>query len=177
MISSHTFLEALLSDGRAAEIPEEDDIFGWLIGSWDIEAVLYWAQGRIMKRRGELHASWVLEGRTIQDLVIFPGRAERRAGIHLPCDRYATTIRTYDHALHAWHVHFTNPAAPETNAQLIARRDQNGIALDGKLSDGTSVRWRYVALTTTSFHFTAEKRRAATESWQLYLELFGKRAA
>ncbi len=177
MRKSRIFADALLSSQRAPEIPEADDIFGWLIGSWELEAVLYGINGQTQKRRGELHVSWVLEGRAIQDLFIFPRRAERRAGIQLPGDRYATTIRTYDRSLHAWRVNFINPAADETSAQLVARRDGNGIAMDGRLFDGMPIRWRYVTITKTSFHYTAERCGADGKSWQLYLELFGKRSA
>src|SRR5262249_46688944 len=106
-----------------------DDIFGFLIGSWDLTAVLYDAEGRTQRSRGEIHASWVLEGRAIQDLFIFPRRALPARG-----DRYATTIRTYDRMLNAWRVNFINPAADETSAQLIARRHGQGIEMEGKLS-------------------------------------------
>jgi hypothetical protein len=47
--------------------------------------------------------------------------------------------------------------------------------MEGKLSDGTSIRWRYESITTTSFYYTAEKLRS-DGCWQLYLELFGNRS-
>jgi hypothetical protein len=90
-------------------------------------------------------------------------------------DRYATTIRTFDRTLGAWHVNFINPADDETSAQLVARRDGHDIVMEGKLSDGTPIRWRYKSITPTSFHYTAEKLRSDGQSGQLYLELFGKR--
>ena len=64
------------------------------------------------------------------------------------------------------------PAADETSAQLIARRDRRGIA-EGQLSGGTPVRWRYLSITPTSFHDSAEKRANDGNRWLLYLELFG----
>jgi hypothetical protein len=102
--------------------------------------------------KGELHVSWVLEGRAIQDLSIFPRRADRGSGPPAHGDRYATTIRTLDRTLNAWRVYFINPAADETSAQLIG----NDVSMEGKLRDGTSIRWRYAAITATSFHY-AEK--------------------
>ena len=51
------------------------------------------------------------------------------------------------------------------------------IAMDGKLADGTPIRWRYEAITATPFHYSAEKMRPDDKSGHLYLELFGKRAA
>ena len=116
------------------ELNDADNIFGFLLGSWDIDAVLFGTNGRLQKIKGEVHASWVLEGRAIQDLFIFPRRPDRHAGLPNQGDRYATTIRTYDRSLATWRVNFINPAADETSAQLIARRDSEGISMEGKLA-------------------------------------------
>jgi hypothetical protein len=171
------FLEALPSAQRAPELSEAEDLFGFLIGSWDMDAVLHGAQGEVQRTSGELHASWVLEGRAIQDLFIFPRRADRASGVPARDDRYATTLRTYDRRLNAWRVVFINPAADDTSAQLIARRNDHGIAMEGKLADGTPIRWKYVTIAPTSFHYTAEKLESDGKSWRLYLELFGKRSS
>lgn len=168
------FAEALVSPGRSRELDDADDLFGFLIGNWDLEAVLYDAKGQTQKRKGELLVSWVLEGRAIQDLFIYPRRADRASGVPSGGDRYATTIRTYDRTQRAWRLNFINPAADETSAQLIARRTENGIEMEGMLSDGTPIRWRYVRIEPTSFHYTAE-RRGERDDWRLYLELFGTR--
>lgn len=174
MTVSHAFLDALPFAERTLEIADADDIFGWLIGSWDIDAILYNAEGCAEKRTGEVHASWILEGRAIQDLFIFPRRSER-TGIALPDDRYATTVRTYDKKRNVWHVNFINPAADETSARLIARREGNKILMEGNLSDNTPIRWRYESFSSTSFHYIAEKLGNNNKSWRVYLELFGKR--
>jgi hypothetical protein len=171
------FLEALPAAGPSPELSDADIIFGFLIGSWDIDAVLYSQNEVARKVPGEVHASWILEGRAIQDLFIFPRRADRHSGLPAQGDRYATTIRTYDRTLKAWRVVFINPAAAETSAQLIARRHGDGIAMEGELADGTPIRWRYEVVTPDSFHYSAEKRKVGDDSWRLYLELFGRRAA
>jgi hypothetical protein len=176
MTVTPAFLEALPASQRARELAGVDDIFGFLIGSWDVDAVLYDAEGHARTTRGEVHAAWVLEGRAIQDLFIFPRRADRAAGTPPTGDRYATSIRTYDRTLKAWRVTFINPAADETSAQLIARRKGDSIEMDGKLADGTPIRWRYVTITPANFHYTAERLRSDS-TWHVYLELFGTRAA
>jgi hypothetical protein len=176
MTTQQPFLDALVSSDRAQELIDVDNLFEFLIGSWDIEAILHDPDGRTRKSRGEVHASWILEGRAIQDLFIFPRRADRAGGVPAQGDRYATTIRTYDRMLHAWRVNFINPAADETSAQLVARRRGQEIEMEGKLSGGTPVRWRYDSITRTSFHYSAEKLGSDGKSWQPpYLELFGTR--
>src|SRR5215472_14502292 len=129
MTTPQPFLDALVSPRRAPELAETDDIFGFLIGSWDLEAVLHDADGQTQTRRGELHVARVLEGRAIQDLFIFPRRADRASGVPAQGDRYATTIRTYDRTRRAWRVEFINPADDATSARLLARRNGHGIMM------------------------------------------------
>jgi hypothetical protein len=95
MAIPQSFLDALPSSRRTPDIAEADDIFGFLIGSWEIDAVLYNADGQRQTSKGEVHATWVLEGRAIQDLFIFPRRADRSSGIPARGNRYATTIRNF----------------------------------------------------------------------------------
>jgi hypothetical protein len=177
MSSRNAFLDALASSRRSSELEHVDDIFGFLIGSWDIDAVLHGPDGQARRTRGEVHASWVLEGRAIQDLFIFPRPADRTYGASGPGDRYATTIRTYDRQRGAWRVLFINPAAVETNAELIARRDGQTIAMEGNLADRTPIRWRYEDVTERSFHYSAHRLGSDGRAWQLYLEIFGRRVA
>ena len=150
-----------------------DDIFGWLVGSWEMDAVLYDGDRRLHRSKPS-YGCWRADA--IQDLFIFLRRADRSSGIPTRGDRYATAIRTYDRKLGAWRVNFINPAEDETSAQLIARRDEHGIAMEGRLSTGTPIRWRYPTITPTSFNYTAGKLNADGERWQLYLESFGKRS-
>jgi hypothetical protein len=81
MATPHGFVDGLVSSQRSPELAAVDDIFAFLIGSWDLEAVLYDTDGRTQRSKGELHASWVLEGRAIQDLFIFPRRADRASSV------------------------------------------------------------------------------------------------
>jgi hypothetical protein len=176
MTTHSEFLEALVSSQRAPALADVDDIFGFMIGSWDVEAVLHDGNGGTQRTRGEVHASWVLEGRAVQDLFIFPRRSDRASGVPARGDRYGTTIKTFDRTLDAWRVVFINPADDKTSARLIARRRGQGIEMDGELSDGSPIRWRYASITPTSFHYSAEKLASDGKSWVLYLELFGTRA-
>jgi hypothetical protein len=146
-MTSQDFVDALVSPQRAPELLDVDDLFGFLVGSWDLEAVLHNAGGQTQRMMGELHVSWVLEGRAIQDLFIFP-RREDRAAARTSWDRYTTTIRTYGRTLNAWRVNFINPASDETSAQLTARRRGHGIEMEGQPSGGTmeargSCTWNY----------------------------------
>ena len=62
------FLDALGADGPSADRTGKMDLYGWLIGSWDLDIVRYLPDGATRRRKGEWHFGWALEGRAIQDV-------------------------------------------------------------------------------------------------------------
>ena len=64
------FLKTLVSEEKNAELPEEFDYFGKLVGSWSID---YVDNSNARSRKGEWHFSWVLDGMAIQDIIVLPG--------------------------------------------------------------------------------------------------------
>ena len=53
----------LAASGRSPEIPEAMDLYGWLIGSWELDLVGHDDTGNVIHTTGEAHFAWVLEGR------------------------------------------------------------------------------------------------------------------
>jgi hypothetical protein len=63
--------DVLKAPGRSPEIPESADAYGWLIGSWELDALHYRGVDVTARRiKGEVHFGWVLEGRAVQDVWI-----------------------------------------------------------------------------------------------------------
>lgn len=58
------FVEALVSDGRNPELPEEYDFFGRLVGSWKLDYIDRTLSSSV---KGEWIFERVLEGMGIQD--------------------------------------------------------------------------------------------------------------
>ena len=117
------FHAALSAPARAADIDAADDLYGWLIGSWDMDVVHYRVDLRHARRRGEIHFGWVLEGRAVQDVWIMPPRGEPRRPRrkrHEPA-MYGTTLRVWDPALRAWRVTYINPRTGQRD-ELRGRR-------------------------------------------------------
>src|SRR6266404_344298 len=88
------FHTVLAASGRSAEIPESADAYGWLVGSWELDVLHYWAMD--VSARGikcEVHAGWVLEGRAVQDVWIMPRRSDRTAHLDKKMNMYGTTLR------------------------------------------------------------------------------------
>ena len=97
------FIELLVSAGRSPEIPESEDVYGWLVGSWELEVLHYRAANLAGQGlRGEAHFSWALEGRAIQDVWIMPRFSERSRDSDHTNNMFGTTLRVWDAAAQAW---------------------------------------------------------------------------
>jgi hypothetical protein len=96
-MTAKSFPTALHSAGPASDRAAKLNLYGWLIGDWSMDAVVYRDDGTEHHGSGEIHFGWVLEGRAIQDVWILPGVF------------YGTTLRTYDPGLDAWHILWSDP--------------------------------------------------------------------
>ena len=159
-------IEALAASGRAPEIPAEADVYGWLVGSWDLDVVYYLADVRQHGIRGEAHFGWVLEGRAVQDVWIM-----KRAGV---VDTYGTTIRIWDPLLGAWRVTWMNPISGRRD-ELIGRRIGDDIVQIGSHGDGSHIRWRFLDVTPDSFRWVGDVLEADGETWKREAEFHAKR--
>src|SRR5262249_8422626 len=94
----YDFHRALAATERSPEIPESHDVYGWLVGSWELDVIHYWVDVRDRGITGEVHAERVLEGRGVQDVWIMPRIAERRGPPDKALNSYGTTLRIWDAA-------------------------------------------------------------------------------
>ncbi|HET7433459.1 MAG TPA: hypothetical protein VFN10_01965 [Thermoanaerobaculia bacterium] len=161
-----TMMERLAASGRAPEIPEEHDIYGWLEGAWELDVLRYGQDVRELHVKGEAHFGWVLEGRAVQDVWIM-----KHEGI---VATYGTTIRVWDAAIEAWRVTWMNPISGRRD-ELTGRRIGNDLVQLGHHQDGTIIRWRFVETTNDFFHWLGEALSDDGETWRLEAEFIGKR--
>ena len=165
----------LAAPGRASDIPESADVYGWLVGSWELDVRTYWAKdvsGRGLK--GEAHFGWALEGRAIQDVWIMPRIADRTSQLDKALNMYGTTLRVWDPTIQAWQITWTNPAGDHHERQ-IGRRIGNDIVQLGTRPDGTTTRWMFSDITRDSFHWTGGALNPDGRTWTLEGEFLGKR--
>ena len=168
---------ALLSPGRSPEISEGDDVYGWLCGSWDLEIVRYRGIDVAgQKLRGEVHASWALEGRAVQDVWIMPRRDERQGESDRSMNMYGTTLRSWDPAIRAWRIAWTNPVHGHREEQ-VGRWNRQDILQEGARADGTKTRWTFTDITPKSFHWRGEALYPNQQSWTLEGEFLATRRA
>lgn len=162
------FANALISTKKSSKIPDDQNIFGSVIGNWDFE----WVddQGTAEERRvkGEWLFSWILEGTAIQDLFICPSR-EERIKHKQPDAEYGTTIRIYNPKKRVWDVFY---GCTGETTRLEAQRQGDKIVL--MEINAHKMKWIFSDITENSFHW--QKMIIQDRSkWQLAGELFATR--
>jgi hypothetical protein len=174
LIETDGMHSALSAAGRAHDIPESEDIYGWLIGNWELDVVGYDDEGNVSRSTGEAHFAWVLEGRAVQDVFINPRRSDRGPDSPKFANWFGTTIRIYDPSIHAWRMNWFNPH-DGFRAELIGRRLGRDIVQEGRFPDGTPIRWTFSDITTDSYHWRGERLEPDGKKWRLQVEFWGKR--
>lgn len=162
---SPSFVDALHAAGPAADRADKMALYGWLIGRWEMDAIVHQDDGtQVPGPRGEIHFGWVLEGRAIQDVWILPGVF------------HGTTLRVYDPGIDAWHIVWSDPLK-QYFTQQIGRARGHDIVQEGTDAAGTHVRWSFTEITRDAFHWIGERSPDDGASWQRQIELFARRAA
>ena len=148
------FLNALISEGKNAQLPEEFNYFGRLIGSWKINYINTDTSHSI---QGEWHFSWVLDGMAVQDVIILPG---------FEC---GTTLRVYNPGTHAWDIAygFTGKII-----RLEARK-QDGLIVLTNIEDDKR-KWVFVKIEDNSFHWQ-DVTVADDGEWHINFDLYAER--
>ena len=159
---------------RSPEIPEAADVYGWLIGSWELEVRHYRVDVTGQGLRGEVHLSWVLEGRAVQDVWIMPRVADRSPGLAKTNNMYGTTLRIWDESIQAWRITWNNPVTGQRDEQ-VGRWSGRDIVQVGTHADGTPTRWRFTEITRDSFHWIGEVMQPDGETWKLEAEFLARR--
>lgn len=161
-----TMMQALAASAPAPEIPEQHDVYGWLVGSWELDVIYYLADVRDRKIQGQVHFGWVLEGRAMQDVWIM--KADNVV------NTYGTTFRMWDPSIVAWRVTWTNPISGRRD-ELVGRRQGDDLVQIGTHADGTPIRWIFTDITNDSFRWLGEALQHDGATWKLEAEFHCRR--
>jgi hypothetical protein len=173
-LTAENFHDALVAKGRSPEIPDSADAYGWLIGSWELDVRHYLVDVTARKLRGEVHFSWVLEGRAVQDIWIMPRRLERPSEVDRTCNMYGTTIRVWDGSIQAWRVTWINPVSGSRD-ELVGRWIGKDVVQVGTRADGTPIRWIFTEIEPDSFRWIGEALERDGKTWKLQGEFRARR--
>jgi uncharacterized damage-inducible protein DinB len=157
-------LAPLAASARHPEIPEADDAYGWLVGSWELDVVRYWTDVSSQGLKAEAHFSWVLEGRAVQDVWIMPRRIDRTDRLDEAQDMYGTTLRVWDASQKAWRITWINPVTG-AHEELIGRRVGNDVVQVGTHAGTTPIRWTFTDITPDSFRWLGEALDPDGRTW------------
>jgi hypothetical protein len=150
---------------RASHIPESEDAYGWLVGSWDLDVVHYWTNVAGQGLRAEAHFGWVLEGHAMQDVWIMRAR-DGRTSADPTRTMLGTTFRMWDASISAWRVTWINPLTGSRD-ELIGRRIGSDVVQIGTHADGTPIRWLFTEITPDSFRWTGEALETDGRTWKV----------
>jgi len=163
-MSTSGFTNVLIATGPAADRAEKMKLYGWLIGDWVFDAVVHGDDGTRRTGEGEIHFVWALDGRAIIDVWILPGLF------------YGSTLRVYDPAIDAWHIHWSDPLK-QLYTRQIGRARGADIVQEGELGNGIRLRWSFSDITPTSFRWRGERSMDDGASWHLQADFRARRTS
>jgi hypothetical protein len=175
MDTSNAFINALAAQGASPDRGANMDLYGWLIGSWDLDVTHHLPDESNRRRPGEWHFGWILEGRAIQDVWIVPPRGTGRTGdAAANANVYGTTLRVYDPKLDAWHIHWLDPVT-QSFFTMMGRKEGEMIVQLGETPDGNRIRWSFRDITPDSFFWVGEIAADRATSWRTNVEFIARR--
>lgn len=167
-------LDALHAAGADQALASKLALYGRFVGSWRLDVNFHPYDGAIRRTEGELHFSWVLGGRAVQDVWIYPARRLRDAVPYEAWHAYGSTFRWYDPAIDAWRITWFEPRRPVETHQ-IGRAVGADIVQMGEDHNGLLNRWRFVEITGQSFTWLGERSWDKGSTWTLLTEMHARR--
>jgi hypothetical protein len=159
-------LEALHTATYNGTLTSKLYLYGQFIGSWRLDIDMHALDGSHRRTEGEVHFDWVLEGRAIQDVWIYPARRFRTG--EAPAEswyQYGSTFRWYDPAIDAWHITWFDPNQA-VELRQIGRAQGSEIVQIGEDHSGLLRRWRFVDITSESFTWVGEVSWDKGSTWR-----------
>ncbi len=169
-------LEALQAGQANYELASKLELYGRFVGSWQLDVNFHQRDGSISRTEGELQFSWVLDGRAIQDVWIYPARRLRSEQPTEAWHAYGSTFRWYDPVIDAWHITWFDPSRSVETHQ-IGRAVGVDIVQMGEDHNGLLNRWRFVEITDRSFTWLGERSWDRGSTWTLLVEMRARRTA
>jgi hypothetical protein len=172
--AAHPMLEALPSREPHQALAAKLSLYGRFVGSWTLDIERRWFDGTRRRAEGEWHFAYVLDGKAVQDVWIFPARRLRTKPE--PWHMYGATFRWYDPSIDAWHIRYFEPGIAFEMRQ-IGRAAGADIVQVGETWNGLLRRWRFVEITDDSFRWLGDASWDKGATWTLETEMRARRVA
>ena len=153
---------ALGAAAPAREYADKLMFFGQFVGDWEFEMTATKPDGSQVSGKGEWYFGWILAGRALQDVWIFPG-----AGQPQPRGswEYGSSVRFYDPKEDVWRLSWIGPV--RTNiGNFTGRMVGKEFVFEGKDRDGDMAHW-VNDLQADHFQWRAEVSQDGGKTWKL----------
>ena len=142
-------IDRLDAAGPHPDLHERLMTFGRFVGSWRMASTLRDPAGDVLwEGDAEWSFGWILDGRAIQDVLIF------EPDVALPGSRgLGTTTRFYDPDADLWYVTWLGVTS-NTHIRLTGGQVGEEIRLEGGDGQGELVRWSFHGVEPDAFRWT-----------------------
>ncbi|MGB7859713.1 MAG: hypothetical protein WBM90_04390 [Acidimicrobiia bacterium] len=167
-------LDLLAADGPHQNNADRLMQFGRFVGSWVLEASFFGVDGTEEETTAEWHWIWILGGRAIQDVLVFPAKSSAP-----PADgyRYGTTLRVLDESDNVWRVVWVAPQTGTVFKLSGAFSDDGGVVLVGDPHDGEPTKWVFSGVTPETFLWEGYVKDDQDSDWRLIQRMTAQRTA
>jgi hypothetical protein len=161
---------ALKALGPHPSLGDQADVFGRLVGTWDVEYTDFSKDGKITHRTGEFIVGWIMDGRVIQDFwIVYPSGTRKDREVY-------TDLRYYDPKSRTWPSTVIDPEHASV-ASFAGGAVGDRIVLNTKDFGGADTRWSINNLRADSFVWREEESLDGGKTWRLSAEHHMKRRA
>jgi hypothetical protein len=155
---------ALAALGPHPSLGEQANIFGRLVGSWDVDYTDFSKDGKVSHRSGEFIVGWVMDGRAIQDVwIVDPSGGRKDREVY-------TEVRYFDPKSETWHATFIDPEDASVARFTGGAVGSDRIVFESQDLDGTETRWSFNEIRPDSLVYREESSRDGGNSWRLTSE-------
>jgi hypothetical protein len=163
-------VRALQALGPHPSLGEQANVFGRLVGSWDVEYTDFSKDGKVSHHRsGEFIVGWIMDGRAIQDIwIVDPSGGRKDREVY-------TEVRCFDLKSETWHATFIDPEDASVARFTGGAVGNDRIVFESQDLDGTETRWSFNEIRPESLVYREESSRDGGNTWRLTSEYHMKR--
>ncbi len=166
-------LETLHAEGPHPSYRDKLKLFGQFVGVWDLDVLFYDEEGKVVYRQpGEWSFTYVLDGRAIQDVLVYPNQED---GLQNSPGRrrIGTTLRFYDPRLDTWQMIWLG-AVSGTIVVRTGKQVRDEIWIEGLDSNGSLTRSMFTEIAPDQFHWKDVLSHGGG-SWRMEQEMLARR--
>jgi len=154
-------ISVLKAMGPHPSLGEQAQIFGRLIGTWDVDYADISKDGTVKRHTGKLIVGWVLDGRAIQDVwIVDPSGSRQEREVY-------TDLRYFDAKTKTWPATFIDPEHVSVARFTAGATDDDRIVLNTSDIGGADTRWSFNDIGPNSFVFRDEVSGDGGKTWRL----------